>query len=235
MEKRASNVKIGMNILAVGLASTLLFAAYGTAPREGTRLSMPKAEYTEVDSQYSPESTSTEQSDFSRRQISELEEVWETENAEPKRATALELSLDSKAIQNAIDYYGHGKSKITAEDIIESSKRTGIPELIYVVGLAQEGNFATRGRAVKTKNPGNVGNTDDGTNNYLSSIQKGLDLYGRTLAREYFPGKNPSLGEFMATDFRRAKDGARYMSNSKSNEEYAKIFKKVIQIARRSS
>lgn len=129
-------------------------------------------------------------------------------------------------VQKVIDFYSKGKSPVTAEQIIASSRRTGTPLEMYLVSGAQEGNFGTKGRAARTKNLYNVGNIDDGTNEVQKSWDAGLDRYGRLIAQEYFPGENPSLDKFIKRDFKRP-DGARYMTNENSKTSYLSIAKRV--------
>jgi hypothetical protein len=140
--------------------------------------------------------------------------------------------------QKVIDFYSHGKSPVTARQIIDSSLRTGTPLEMYLVSGAQEGHFGTRGRASETKNVGNVGNVDDGTNEVQKTWEAGLDRYGSLIAQEYFPGDKPSLDKFIERDFVRYdvngkpvlnKEGIpmRYMTNKNAKASYVSITQRV--------
>lgn len=229
---------IGLSVLGAGLIALGGLGLYrgcngyleGQAQRRA-ELQAQEERYQEpeMEDPYSPEAMQRERDNFSKEQIRIFEEGWKNyENG----TNSSGVHLDSQLIQKVIDYYSHGKSKITAEDIVRSSRRTKVPEIMYLVSLAQEGNFATRGRAVRTNNPGNVGNTDNGANRYLNSLEEGLDLYGKKIAQDYFPNGKPNLGEFIARDFRRPSDSARYMSNPHSIKEYQRIFKKIVEMSK---
>ena len=240
--------QVWANRFAVATASTALFVGIPTyLQSRGQEAEVPREDihYT-AEPEFSPASEERIRSKNHEERVKALEEAWRAEEknyqnfempeAEPNDHDSTQLAkLSPRVIQEVIDHYGNGKSELTAQDIMGSSKRTTVPELMYLVSMAQEGNFATKGRAKRTNNPGNVGNTDNGDNRYLSSIEKGLDLYGKTIAREYFPNEKASLGAFIENGFRRPIDGARYMRDEKAESKYIKIFNDIARRARRKS
>ncbi|MBT7706086.1 hypothetical protein HN747_01425 [archaeon] len=154
-----------------------------------------------------------------------LKQIWE---ASPEYHS-LERTNNAalvKNVQNVINFYGGDKAPITADQIIASSRKTGVPIDMYLVSGAQEGHFGTRGRAAETRNIYNVGNVDNGTNSHQNSWETGLDKFGSVIATQYFPGETASLEKFIERDFKRA-DGARYMTNKNSKESYKSISKRV--------
>jgi hypothetical protein len=246
--KFRNGYRLWANRLAVASASTALAISIPTYLQSTDKDVGTEVEetYATAAPEFSPARTTEEQGRFNKEQTEDLERAWEQEErqhqhfempeATPGNYDSTQLAkLSPRVIQEVIDYYGHGKSEITAQDIMGSSKRTKVPELMYLVSFAQEGNFATRGRAKETNNPGNVGNTDDGSNRYLSSMERGLDLYGKTIAREYFPHERVSLGAFIQNGFRRPIDGARYMSDSEAESKYVRIFNDIARRAKRKS
>jgi len=73
------------------------------------------------------------------------------------------------------------KSPITGEMIAKASQRHKVSDRLLVALMRQESQLGTRGVAVKTKNPGNVGNT--GTEClYNKSWEKGVDLCAEWIA-----------------------------------------------------
>jgi hypothetical protein len=120
-----------------------------------------------------------------------------------------------ESIQKVIDHYAKGKSPITAQMIIDSSKKTETPIEFYLVMGISESHFGTNGsRTLMTKNVYNVGNVDNGANEGQSSWEKGLDRFGKLIKSEYFDKDEvPDFDKFIKNDFRRPSDNARYMSN----------------------
>ena len=120
-----------------------------------------------------------------------------------------------ESIQKVIDHYAKGKSPITAQMIIDSSKKTGTPIEFYLVMGISESHFGTNGsRTIMTKNLYNVGNVDNGGNVHHSTWESGLNTFGKLIKSEYFDKDEvPDFDKFIKNDFRRPSDNARYMSN----------------------
>lgn len=74
-------------------------------------------------------------------------------------------------------------SPVTASMINSAAAANGIDPNILAAVLANESNFGTAGAGAKTMNPGNVGNTDNGSTKTMSSWQAGVDAAAKQLAR----------------------------------------------------
>lgn len=121
--------------------------------------------------------------------------------------------LTKENIQGIINKYGKGKSPLSAENYIKVSNETGVPvELLLVQGI-QESSFGTAGRAVKTKNVGNVGNTDDGSARNMGSWEDGLRAQANLLKKEYGATSKEAVRGLIENGFVRTKDKARYASD----------------------
>lgn len=131
------------------------------------------------------------------------------------------LTVDK--IQNIINRYSNGKSPLTANDYIEVSKSTGVPvDLLLAQGI-QESNFGTKGRAVRTRNVGNVGNTDDGTATYQNSWKAGLQRQATLLKNEYKVQDSSDIQRLVSNDFVRPVRGGRYASDPNYGSSIGKL------------
>jgi uncharacterized protein YcbK (DUF882 family) len=74
-----------------------------------------------------------------------------------------------------------------------------VPPELALAQLATEGgigNADPNSRPIKTKNPYNVGNTDDGSNIYMGEVQNGINSYYNLIARRYL-GKGKSAKDLV--------------------------------------
>lgn len=113
-----------------------------------------------------------------------------------------DMPIDEAQIQSFIDAKSGGNAPITAKDIIDVSAKYNVPvELILAQG-AMESNFGTKGRAARTNNIFNVGNTTPGDKMRKGSKEQqavsrkfdswidGLDAYASLMSRRYAPDGN---------------------------------------------
>lgn len=74
-------------------------------------------------------------------------------------------------------------SPVTADMISKTSAKYGVPWEMLVAMMEQDSSLGTAGKAVRTKNPGNVGNTDSGATQNFGSWAAGVDAVGSWLNR----------------------------------------------------
>ena len=135
--------------------------------------------------------------------------------------------LTKENIQGIINKYSKGKSPLTAENYIKVSNETGVPiELLLVQGI-QESNFGTAGRAVRTKNVGNVGNTDDGSARNMNSWEDGLRAQANLLRKEYGATSMSAVRNLMSNGLVRPKEKARYASDSQYEKRLSGLLKTI--------
>lgn len=129
-------------------------------------------------------------------------------------------------IQNIINKYGGGKSPVTAQDYMEVANKTGVPvDLLLAQGIA-ESNFGTKGRAVRTKNIGNVGNTDDGSASHHDSWISGLYRQANLLKNEYGVRGDSDVQRLLGNNFARPK-GGHYASASDYGVKVGKLINQI--------
>lgn len=151
---------------------------------------------------------------------------------EPQVTLKAGVSISKEAIQEYIDKYSDGESKITAEQVMDVSNKYGVPvELILAQGRI-ESNFGTKGRGARTKNIYNVGNYTSGdtmrkdsaeqkaVSRVMPDWESGLEQYAKLLKEDYMPenGNWNQLveGEFVNNDGNRYATDPNYESKLKS-------------------
>jgi hypothetical protein len=124
-------------------------------------------------------------------------------------------------------------SPISTEMIIKASADSGVPASFILAVGHNESHMGTKGRAVKTRNPMNVGNTDRGdhkavkcgvANNCLNDWEQGLFAFTDLIKRCYFQeGEVISLQTWVDRDFRAVRCnivGKRYMTDTRAGSKY---------------
>lgn len=84
-----------------------------------------------------------------------------------------------------IDNYIKSKypnSPVTGQMVAEAAGKYGVSWEMIVAIMEQDSSIGTAGKAVRTKNPGNVGNTDSGATQSFASWQEGVDAVAKNLA-----------------------------------------------------
>jgi hypothetical protein len=85
-----------------------------------------------------------------------------------------------------IDHYINGKylsSPVTGEMIMSAASAYSVDARLMMAMIEQDSSFATAGKAVRTLNPGNVGNDDSGNLRTYESWQEGVTAVAAWLSR----------------------------------------------------
>jgi len=175
---------------------------------------------------------------FSEEYISQ-ELVLEAPKAELEEAIKLEEQSANPVVginKEPIEAYRQryfANSPITADMIVNTSQHFNIPVGFILAVGHNESHMGTRGRAVGTMNPMNVGNTDYGdykdvvcgvANNCLSDWEAGLATFGKLIRDCYFnEGETINLQTWIDRDFRAVRcglQGKRYMTDWLAKYKY---------------
>ena len=153
----------------------------------------------------------------------------------PKEATV-------EQIQAYINKY-FATSPVSAQMIFEASHKTKIPAGFILAVGHNESHMGTKGRAVQTQNPFNVGNVTAGDrlptdcslfSNCLSSWQEGLDSFTSLISRCYFnEGENINLQTWVDRDFKAVRcniAGKRYMTDVGARGKYLERIKNLQEL-----
>lgn len=107
-----------------------------------------------------------------------------------------------------------------------------VPPELALAQLAAEGgigNSDPESRPIRTKNPFNVGNTDDGSNIYMGDVQTGINNYYNLIARNYL-GKGKSAKDLVQNFVNH--DGNHYATAGKYEKLVNQIAVQVNRMAR---
>jgi len=74
-------------------------------------------------------------------------------------------------------------SPVSGLDVMSASTAYGVPPALILAMMQQDSSFGTKGKAVRTKNPGNVGNTDSGASVFHGSWREGVFAVARNLSK----------------------------------------------------
>jgi hypothetical protein len=127
---------------------------------------------------------------------------------------------------------------MNGENVLKVSQEYNIPVSIILAFAHNESHFGTKGRAVATNNPMNVGNTDYGdykpvvcgvANNCLASIEDGLKVFAILLKNKYFyENEKPTLEILIERDFKAVRGdikNKRYMTDKNAAQKYKQRLK----------
>lgn len=74
-------------------------------------------------------------------------------------------------------------SPITGADVVNASNKYGVDPRMIIAIMEQDSTLGTKGKAVRTRNPGNVGNTDSGATQTYGSWSEGVDAVAKNLMK----------------------------------------------------
>jgi len=74
-------------------------------------------------------------------------------------------------------------SPIKAHNVLASANKYGVDPKLVLAIMVQDSTLGTAGKAVRTRNPGNVGNTDSGATRTYATWQDGVDAVAKNLSR----------------------------------------------------
>lgn len=124
-----------------------------------------------------------------------------------------------------IDNYIQSKypnSPVTGEMIANAAGKYGVSWEMMTAIMAQDSSMGTAGKAVRTKNPGNVGNTDSGGTKQFNSWQEGVDAVAKNLAWRKTTTKsvdNTNINETAANNVKLIQSGQLKLENIKDEKE----------------
>ena len=164
--------------------------------------------------------------------IDKLEAILEEQATYEVQLMSSEPTMDTTAIEAYRQTY-FPYSPVTTEMIVRISDHYNIPVGFILAVGHNESHMGTKGRAVATMNPMNVGNTDAGdykavvcgvANNCLNDWEQGLNAFGTLIRDCYFhEGEEIKLDTWMARDFRAVRcglEGKRYMTDWRALGKY---------------
>lgn len=73
-------------------------------------------------------------------------------------------------------------SPVKGNYVVNASNKYGVDPRLILAIMVQDSTLGTAGKAVRTKNPGNVGNTDSGATKTFASWEQGVDAVAKNLA-----------------------------------------------------
>ena len=95
--------------------------------------------------------------------------------------SSIPVISDEKSAQDAIDNLSPN-SPITGAMVMSASEEYGVDPSLMIALMQQDSNLGTQGLAVKTKNAGNVGNTDSGATVTYDNWGQGVNAVAKWLS-----------------------------------------------------
>ena len=92
------------------------------------------------------------------------------------------VEYDEESIDKYIQSKANG-SPITGQMVIKSAEYYGVEPQALLALIQVDSSFATKGKAVRTKNAGNVGNDDAGNEVTFRTWQEGIDAVAKQLKK----------------------------------------------------
>lgn len=74
-------------------------------------------------------------------------------------------------------------SPVRGKDVLDAAEKYDVDPNLVLALMQQDSTFGTKGKAVRTKNPGNVGNTDSGGTQGFASWRDGVFAVARNLSK----------------------------------------------------
>ncbi len=140
---------------------------------------------------------------------------------------------NSKLVQSVTKLIAKYQSPISPDRWVELSQELNFPLNFLLASAHFESHFGTRGRAVKTKNIYNIGNTDGGDykpvahdkyNSFNDDFESGIINFASLIRNCYFyENEEIDLKTFIKRDFRAVRcsqKGKRYMSDRLAKIKY---------------
>lgn len=152
--------------------------------------------------------------------------------AKEARKESVDLEDRKAKINQYFAKYTPG-TPLTAEMIITYADKYQIPDGFFLAVCHNESHCGTKGRAIPTKNPFNVGNITAGDNkatncqkysNCLGSFEEGVEAFARLISAKYFnENEKITLETWVNRDFTAVRGdvkGSRYMTDQGSLTKY---------------
>lgn len=111
---------------------------------------------------------------------------YATDPNHEKRVAAIYKNTKDLTDASSVDSYIKRiapNSPITGAQVMKASIANNVTPGIILAIMEQDSTFGTQGKAVRTKNPGNVGNTDSGATQSYGDWEKGVLAVAQNLAK----------------------------------------------------
>ncbi len=108
----------------------------------------------------------------------ESNDNWNDENAINQLTNNLSEAKQKQIIENELK-----KAPFTSQEVIESCNEFNIPWLYGMAFMKNDSSYWTAWKWAKTRNPGNVWNTDDWSTRIFKTWKEGIDAVSKNLQR----------------------------------------------------